>query len=362
MDPMARKELDRFAALAADIGSPRVVPAIDRALVENQRERTELLKLREMAVERHGELGGVGASNRKLESTLTVGALLNRYRADEGGSYLKLPFKSRKHYDSFHNRIEEKCGELKIAELQEQKIQHLHEQWVNEVVANGKGGDGTAMARGLVTHLRLLINYGAVVLGDGECARVSVLLRTMRFSAVKSRNSKGLVAEQVVAIRAKAHEMGMHSIALAQALQFDCGLLQRDVIGEWVPVDEPGDSDVVHEDQKWLRGFRWEEIGSNLIMRNGINLRNAPMVIEEFDCIGILPTAGPMIVCEKTHRPWSPETFRQKWREIANEAGIPKNVYNMDSRKKTASAPPQNGHTETRWTNHWDIPVGAKAQ
>jgi hypothetical protein len=35
--------------------------------------------------------------------------------------------------------------------------------------------------------------------------------------------------------------MGWHSIALAQAIQFDCALRQKDVIGEWVPESEPGE-------------------------------------------------------------------------------------------------------------------------
>ena len=41
-----------------------------------------------------------------------------------------------------------------------------------------------------------------------------------------------------MAIVEKAHEMRRDSIALAQAIQFETGLSQKDVIGEWVPESE----------------------------------------------------------------------------------------------------------------------------
>ena len=66
----------------------------------------------------------------------------------------------------------------------------------------------------------------------------------------------------------KAHEESMSSVALAQAFQFDCQLRQKDVIGEWVPIDEAGVSDVIDGDEKWLRGIRWEEIDLSMVLRH----------------------------------------------------------------------------------------------
>jgi hypothetical protein len=48
---------------------------------------------------------------------------------------------------------------------------------------------------------------------------------------------------------------GMPSIQLAQALQFELCLRQKDVIGEWVPVAEPGMSSVTYHGRKWLCGL-----------------------------------------------------------------------------------------------------------
>jgi hypothetical protein len=173
----------------------------------------------------------------------------------------------------------------------------------------------------------------------------------MRFSVpkvqtVRSTAEQRLTAEHAQKIINIAHEKGLDSIALAQAFQFDCiTLRQKDVIGEWVPVTEPGPADLsnLHDGtSKWTRGLRWEEIDSNLVLRHTpihgvkeivIDLRNnAPTVMAEFKRIGDLPKSGPIIVYERSRLPYRTFQFRQTWRQLADAAGIPKNVKNKDSR------------------------------
>ena len=38
-----------------------------------------------------------------------------------------------------------------------------------------------------------------------------------------------------------------------------------------------------------------------------------------------------MVICEFNNPPWSTNEFRRKWRIVADKAGVPKNVRNMDS-------------------------------
>jgi hypothetical protein len=54
---------------------------------------------------------------------------------------------------------------------------------------------------------------------------------------------------------AMANKRGSHSVALAQALQFEGKLPQKRVLGEWVPQTERGLSDLFVRDQKWLPGL-----------------------------------------------------------------------------------------------------------
>jgi hypothetical protein len=149
-----------------------------------------------------------------------------------------------------------------------------------------------------------------------------------------------------------AHKVGRPSIALAQAIQFELKALgQKDVIGEWVRQSDPGASDIVTEDGKWLRGFRWSQIDSDLILRHTIltrqgktkvkikvNLTRKPMVMDELTKLGERPANGPMIVCENSSIPWTAYEFRRQWRKVATAAGVPKTVFNMDSRERRTPA------------------------
>jgi hypothetical protein len=173
----------------------------------------------------------------------------------------------------------------------------------------------------------------------------------MRFAVSKS-TAERLTIDQARVIRATAREhFSWDSIALAQALQFEFPKLrQSDVIGEWVPLNEPGTSDIVRGGEKWLRGLRWSEIDENMMIHRELptgrgkkpkvvsfNLKRAGMVMEEINRVPLARRVGPMIVCEFTALPWSGNEFRRKWRKVADKAGVPKSVRNMDSREKAAA-------------------------
>jgi hypothetical protein len=124
------------------------------------------------------------------------------------------------------------------------------------------------------------------------------------------------------------------------------------VIGEWIPISEPGLSDISHKRYgKWSRGLRWEELDDRLILRHmtskrqkmiELNLNLADMVLEEFAkdykvpvsklTRAHMPAKGPMVLNDLTGYPYTASEFRRKWRIIADAAGIPKSVKNMDSR------------------------------
>ena len=165
-------------------------------------------------------------------------------------------------------------------------------------------------------------------------------MHDLRFSVGRHRKEY-ITADQALAIIAKAHELGRNSIALAQAFQFECTLRQKDVIGEWVPMEDKELSDIHDGQWKWIRGLRGEEIDSNLILRHmtskkqkpiEINLRLAPMIMAELAFAGKFPAMGPLIICEATGSPWSAKSFREHWRKVATAAGVPKTTWNMDSR------------------------------
>ena len=71
-----------------------------------------------------------------------------------------------------------------------------------------------------------------------------------------------------------------------------------------------------------------------------VDLKRAPMVMEELSLVygnGFtrwdLPAYGPVILNEATNKPYRKYVFSPLWREIADAAGIPKNINNADARR-----------------------------
>lgn len=262
----------------------------------------------------------------------TLKSLVACYQTDPDSRYKKLRFRTRQSYDALTGRIEKAHGSELVREIKARMLLRWHEDWQ---------GDGkTAMAHAMVGMLRSLFSFGATILEDTDCLKAKALMHEMRFQQAAPRVER-MTADQAIAVRKMAHEMGLHSLAFAQALQFELMLRQKDVIGEWVPVGEPGTSDVTRGAEKWLRGLRWSEIDQNMILRHTtskkqkdieVNLRLAPMVIDELKLFERKPTVGPMVIYEETGQPYDSHQFRRMWRKVARAAGVPDCVRNMDSR------------------------------
>ena len=277
---------------------------------------------------------GRGGTPLMLPYDGTLRGLIQSYQTDLDSTYHKLRFHTRRMYDSLLNRIARDHGAELVENINQRMLLRWHEAW-------SANGEHITTGHSLITTLRIIVAFGAGLLEDADCQRLAGLLRTMRFQQGQARKTV-LTAEHVIAIRQRAHAEGRPSIALAQAIQFELALRQKDVVGEWVPLKEPGTSDVVDGRQKWIRGLRWEEV-DGMVLRHvtskrgkllTADLRLCPMIMEEFAIWQEknLPACGPIVVREETGKPWVADRFRLFWRRIANAAGVPKGVWNMDSR------------------------------
>lgn len=279
----------------------------------------------------------------------TWGALVHQYRTDPDSPYHKKRFASRQHYDTLCRRIDKDCGATKIAETDARKLLRLHEGWSD----NGKK---VTMGHSMIGMMRTITTFGATILKCADCKAVRSDLHDMRVKAGKPRDQQ-VTADHARAICRKARSMRepfRYSLALGQALQFELTLRQKDVIGEWVPIEEKNvpPTDILSGNKKWVRGIRAEEIDENFILRHMTSKRDkmivadlklAPMVMEHFRFMaglstdqpllrGHIPTSGPLIVNEQTGVPWESHNYRYAWRRVARACGMPDNVKNMDSR------------------------------
>jgi len=293
------------------------------------------------------------AGNEPLGSTdgvpagLTIGKLIAAYQTERVSTYHKLRHHVRKNQATLLRRIDARHGSAGLATLRKRHLMEWHMDW-------SEGGK-VAMGHSFVAMMRTLVGFGADVLDDDECLRLSAVLHRYKVPQAEPTLTF-LTADQADAVRAVAHvNFGWHMIALGQAIQFELVLRQKDVIGEWVPESEPGDALFRHGGQKWMRGLIWQEIDDKLILRHKtskkqkvleVDLKLAPMVVEELQRLAgdeplidgdtvnrsLLPATGPVVYCETNGLPWSSNEYRRKWRLVANEAGVPKEVKNMHSR------------------------------
>lgn len=257
--------------------------------------------------------------------------LIKRYESDPISGFHKLRYHVRVNYRNLLRQVDERYGRTKLSKIKPRTILDWHAAWLD--------GTKVAAAHAFVKRMRTLFGFGVTALDDRQCSRLRLAMSAMRFPAPQARTQR-LTAKQVDAIRRAAHRKRWPSIALAEAVQFELMLRQKDVVGEWVPEDEAGRSDIVHRGQKWLRGIRWDEIDGCLVLGHvtskkqkpiKVDLRLAPMVMDELRRIK-RPASGPLIVDEHTGRPYANGEFRRRWRIVADAAGIPANVFNMDSR------------------------------
>jgi hypothetical protein len=272
----------------------------------------------------------------------TLQQLIDQYRNDADSSFLKLQHQVRLRRERLLSRIGREHGGRELQDIRTRTLIAWHREWVSD----GK----LAMAKALIDVLRVLFRFGASILENRECARLSDALEEIRLQNSTSRSAP-ITSDHVLAIRAAAHDhFGWHSIALAQALQFELPLVHKDVIGEWVPLSEPGESDIVWRDQKWLHGLRWPEVNENMILvhtgkreKDDLmqDLRLSPMVMEEFGFMAgvvpalltreMLPITGPIVLNTISAYPYTSAEFRRKWRLVATQTGVPSEVKNRNS-------------------------------
>lgn len=291
--------------------------------------------------------------------SMTIRELIDAYQTDPVSPYHELRERTRVNDAGILRRIKGSYGDVVLTDIKNRTLIEWHKIW-------SKNGEHVPMGHAMMAKVRTVVRFGLLFLEDVECQRLRLVLHDMKFKQGPARE-QFLTAAQADAIRAQAHLDERPSIALAQAVQFECTLRQKDVIGEWQSLGEPGISDVLSEYGKWLRGIKWDEIDANLILihttskkqkKVTVDFKLAPMVIDELrrqypGCItkyqvrdkatgetrvelivhrAILPASGPLIIDEEHGRPYLTENFRRRWRSYARAAGIPDAVQNRDTR------------------------------
>lgn len=299
----------------------------------------------------------------------TIGSLSRLFEADEYSPFRRMKWNSQVNIGKSIKVIVATVGARQIGRLLGPDFYRWHAKWGEPKAEGAKPRPWRA--KHAMDVIRQIVAYG-VTLGFEDCFRADTILGKLRFETPLARTAK-LTIEHVEAIRTAAREMGRSSIALATVLQFELSLRQKDVIGEWepAPLTEGG---IVYRGRRWVSGLTWSNIDSNFILRKvttkrGVEVEHdltlSPMVMME---LGIVPRAkrvGPMIIDESTGQPYKNVRFTDVWRKVANRAGVPSTVQNMDARAGAISeiydagvsqtdAMKHAGHQDPRMSAHYN--------
>lgn len=274
-------------------------------------------------------------------------SLIEIYERDPDSPFRNLRYEVRQTYSSLGRTLTKAVGNAIVPALTFRDFKRWHESFSAPKQVGGPLR--TARGHALMTHLRIVLSFGDLLRLQG-CAGARDVLSKMEFPNPR-RRVEVVTSGQAVLIRQEAHRQGYPSIAWAQSLMSDLMLRQKDVIGDLVPMEEPGVSEYVYLGRKWLYGLHWKEVSSELVVRHRLSkslkgknaildpnagkletfdLKLYPMVMEELQ--HVTHREGPLVIREDTGRPWDSKSFNRAWRKIARAAGIPDSVQNRDSR------------------------------
>jgi len=274
----------------------------------------------------------------------TIAGLIRRYQRDPASPYAELKWNTRRTYDDVLDKIERAFGKRSLSRLGIADFR----RWYDEA-KKPKAPDGAERVRkahGLIHMLRRLFSYG-VMAELAECTRLKTILDEARFKQPRRRRER-LDLNHVEAFIAKALEAGRLSLALGTAIQFEAGMRQKDVIGEWEPVPDGSEtSGILLQGRKgkrmrrWVNGLTWADLGAGSAFvkettKTGSlvahDLALMPLVAPLLAMVPAEARVGPLITDETAGRPYAEFAYGRDWRTIARLAGIPDSVRNMDAR------------------------------
>jgi integrase len=278
----------------------------------------------------------------------TIGGLIRLYTTHPESKFKTLKPSSRRPYNHYAKVIDATVGQRAIRAVKALEVKQWFANWSSH-------GAKPAAGHFALSVLKAALAFGQVC-GHAECRNLREDVKLLGIAGLRPREAV-FSAEQVSAIIATANAAGRPSLALATAIQFECGLRQWDTIGQWLPLDAPGLSSITKDSRKWF-GMTWQDIGADNVLRVmpskteatsaarvSVDLSLCPMALEEISKVPMEKRTGPVIVSETTGLPYEAQTFAVSWRRIATAAGIPKSFWSRDLRASAVTEARRGGAT-----------------
>lgn len=257
----------------------------------------------------------------------TIKSLIALYRHDKTSTWHSVKHSTRiRDYEPSLKVLEKNVGDRDINVLRGSDFKRWFAQWRKK---------GHRRASGAMKLLRIILSYGAGEKLRG-CKQARDILSDLRFELPEARDVF-MTYEQCLAIVKASAELKCPSIGFVEALKFESALRRIDVIGEWVP-GEPGEP------------FRWQGPTARNISKDKIlklktsktgvemarDLNAMPLVVEALKAYTI-PEIGPVVIDEDHGKPYWENRYTEKFRKVRTKAGVPDDVWSMDTRAGAVS-------------------------
>jgi hypothetical protein len=253
--------------------------------------------------------------------------LIGRYKTDEYSPFHNVKSNTRLSYLAQFKHWEDAIGGVEIAKTDYEAIM----RWIKVMKDKNRTVDHISR---MFRHLRILTSYGVMVKAVGA-KDVRDILSEMKLKSPRPRTQSPTQA-QIEGIIAAADKAGNKAFALGLSFQWWLTLRAVDVRGQWL---KDGDT------KRWADGLTWAMISKDLYTLTKVPSKTEESMPEAlvWDLTPLLDLRrrlseipmesriGPVIV-QSNGVPFLSRRWSMLFRKFADRAGVPKEVWGMDTR------------------------------
>jgi hypothetical protein len=324
-------------------------------------------------------LAWIGEAQELTEPVPTVtaydGSVLSAcriYQEHPHSRFHKIKYNTRATYVSSLKLIEATVGRRLIRNLTVFDVEHWYDEWrtpaINEDADGNQivGAERIKRAHDAVTMFRTVLRFCAA-LRRPSCKQLDDELAKIKFEKAGAREQE-MTYSHVVGFIRTALELGAKDVipmgrarymAVGVAAQFELLLRQKDIIGEWPKTimdrdkaARRGATAISYDGEVWTGYFTWENIPgwrwrtktskSKYRSAADYDLSKYSLLFPLLEAVPHEERAGAIIKGEGG-LPVRQSSYGKWFRQIARAAGIPDEVWNMDSRAGGATEAEESG-------------------
>lgn len=261
------------------------------------------------------------------------------YQEHPHSDFQTVKHNTRKSYVDSLKVIEASVGARLIRNVTVIDVKHWYREWRKP--AFDGGSERKDRAHDAVSMVKTVLRFNAS-LRRPDCMQLADELKLVKFEKGGAREEAmtsvhvGAFVNMALDLQARGvipPGRGL-SMAIGMAAQFETGLRQKDIIGEWRP------------DETWAGFFTWENIpGWRWRMRTSKSKYRTAMDFDLTDLRILMPLLEMVphdqrqgaIVKGEHGLPVRERSYRKWYREIARAAGVPDEIWSMDARAGAAT-------------------------